>query len=196
MMVIDLILRTAFTIVIVAFVARFLAQIGRADFYNPLAQTVVSITDPILKHLRRFIPSIGGLDTASLICILLLQALLATIMLLLSGAGLAEHMTSLIVWSVLSVAAIIITVLQFSMFIVAIASFILMGQYNPFVAFIGQIIEPFVGPFRRLNLQVGMLDLSFIIAIIVLVILKETILLQMIGGAVGATFSPRVFIGI
>jgi YggT family protein len=46
-------------------------------------------------------------------------------------------------------------------------------------------VEPFVGPFRRLNLNIGMLDLSYIIAFLVLIILRDFILGGMILPSIG-----------
>lgn len=193
MIIIDMILKTAFGIVLVAMVARFLAQMARADFYNPLAQTVVKITDPFLKPLRRIIPSIGGLDTASLVAMLLGQVVLSFLILLINGYNPIQFAAQLTVWGLIAVGVLILTVIQWSMIIVAISSFILMGQYNPFVGFIGQMIEPFVGPFRKLNLQIGMLDLSFLLAFFVIIIVKDVLLVQSVGQFVG--FQPRLFIG-
>lgn len=193
MIIIAMILKTAFSIVLISTVARFLAQMARADFYNPLAQTVVKITDPFLRPMRRFIPSVGGLDISSLILIFIGQFLLAMLIILLSGYNPAGYVPNLIVGSLIATGTVILWVIYWSMIIVAISSFILMGQHNPFVHFISQMIEPFVGPFRKLNLQVGMLDLSFIIAIFAIYILKDFLLIQTVGSFVG--FNPALFIG-
>lgn len=196
MIVIAMILKTAFGIVLVSLVARFLAQMARADFYNPLAQTVVKITDPFLKPLRKVIPSIGGMDTASIIALLLGQGLLAALMLLVSGYNPAQVSAYIIIWAIVAVAALILTVIQWSMIIVGISSFILMGQPNPFVGFIAQMIEPFVGPFRRLNLQIGMLDLSFLLAFFVIIIIKDVILIQGVANYIGYGGMAQLFIGL
>ncbi len=193
MIVISMILKTAFSIVLISLVARFLAQMARADFRNPLAQTIIKITDPFLKPMRRIIPSIAGLDIAALVTLLLGQILLATLLILVAGINPIQYLGQIAVWGIISVGAIILTVIYWSMIIVAISSFILMGQYNPFIAFLNQVIEPFVGPFRKLNLQVGMLDLSFIIAIIAIYILKDFLLIQTVGSFVG--YNSQFFIG-
>lgn len=193
MFLIQMILSIAFSIVLVSLVARFLAQMGRADFYNPLAQTVVKITDPFLKPARRIIPSVAGLDMASLILIFLGQLLYAVLILLINGVNPSTYISTLIVGSLIASGVMMLWVIYWSMIIVAISSFILMGQHNPFVHFIAQMIEPFVGPFRRLNLQIGVLDLSFILAIIVIYLLKDFLLLQTIGPVVG--YAPNLFVG-
>ncbi len=191
--ILAMILKTAFTIVLVSFVARFLAQIARANFYNPLAQTVITITDPFLKPLRRIIPSIAGMDIASLFAIWFGQLLLSVLLLVISGYNPLPIVAHLAIWALIATGAIILWVIYWSMIIVAISSFILMGQYNPYIGFINQMIEPFIGPFRKLNLQVGMLDLSFIVAIFAIYILKDYLLLQTIGNFV--QYNSGLFIG-
>ncbi len=193
MFIIEMVVQTAFYIVLVSLVARFLAQMARADFYNPMAQTVIKITDPFLKPMRRIIPSVAGLDIASIVTIFLGQLLVSLLLILLAGYNPMGAMAQILVWSIIATFSLILTVLQWSMIIVAIASFILMGQHNPFVSFIAQMIEPFVGPFRKLNLQIGMLDLSFMLAFFVIIILKDYILVQTVGGFIG--YNARYFIG-
>lgn len=196
MIIIAMILKTAFGIVLVSTVARFLAQMARADFFNPLAQTVVKITDPFLKPLRRIIPSIGGMDTSALVALFIGQLVLAMLMFLINSINPGEYLANILIWAIIAVAALILTVIQWSMIIVGISSFILMGQYNPFTAFLGQMIEPFVGPFRRLNLQVGMLDLSFLIAFFVIIIIKDVLLIEGVAQYVGYQRNYGFFIGL
>lgn len=196
MIVISMILKTAFGIVLVSLVARFLAQMARADFVNPLAQTVLKITDPFVRPLRRFIPQIGGMDTASLVALFVGQLVLAMLLFLVSQINPVDYLVNILIWGIIAVAALILTVIQWSMIIVGVSSFILMGQYNPFIAFIGQMIEPFVGPFRRLNLQIGMLDLSFLIAFFVIIIIKDVVLIEGIAQYVGYQRNYGFFIGL
>lgn len=195
-MLISLILKTIFGIVLVSFVARFLAQMARADFYNPLAQTVIKITDPFVKPLRRVLPSIGGLDTASLVALFAGQVVLAVLLYASFGGNPLEVSAELLIGGLISVAVLMLTVIQWSMIIVGISSFILMGQHNPFVDFIGQMIEPFVGPFRRLNIQIGMLDLSFLLAFFVIIVIKDVLILQYIGQYIGFSRYSVLFIGV
>lgn len=191
-MILTMILKTVFSIILISTVARFLAQMARADFYNPLAQTVVKITDPFLRPMRRVLPSVYGVDTSSLIVLFLGQLLLAILVVAVNAINPFDYLAQLIIWSVIAMAVLILSVIQWSMIIVGIASFILMGQYNPFIGFLTQMIEPFVGPFRRLNLQVGMLDLSFLIAFFVIFLIKQVILLQ--GAAQYVGFNYQLFV--
>lgn len=180
-----LILKTAFGIVLIALVARFLAQIARADVYNPLAQTVLKITSPFLNPLRRIIPGVAGLDISALVGLWIGQLVLALLVLGAMGVNPMPMIAQLTLWALVAVAGLMLTVLQWSMIIVAVGSWISMGQQNPLLGFMAQMVEPFVGPFRRLNLQIGMLDLSYIIAFLVLIILRDFLLHGLILPAIG-----------
>ncbi|MFQ3260230.1 YggT family protein [Reinekea sp.] len=175
-----LIVRTGFSIVLIALVARFLAQIARANFNNPLAHTVIKITSPFLNPVRRVIPSVAGLDIASLVVVFAGQLVLALLVIALLGVNPIPYISQLVIWAIVSVAGLILTVLQWSMIISAVGGLLTMGQYNPFLAFLQEIVEPFVGPLRKLNLQVGMLDLSYLVGFLIIIILRDFI----IGGAI------------
>ncbi|MDO7641514.1 MAG: YggT family protein [Reinekea forsetii] len=194
MIILVMLLRAAFGIVLVSLIARFLAQLARANFYNPLAQTIVKITDPFVKPVRRFVPGLGGMDVSTLLLVYIGQVLFGVMLILLSGQSPMGLITNLLLWGLVATPALILTVIQFSMIIVGVMSFVLMGQRNPFVDFIGEMIEPFVGPFRRMNLKIGMLDLSFMLAFFVIIILKDVVLMQYVGGLLG--YPVGVFIGL
>ena len=66
---------------------RLLLQIVRADFYNPLCQTIVTVTNPPLRPMRRYIPSLGGIDTASVVLLLLLQVVNTALVAMIIGAS-------------------------------------------------------------------------------------------------------------
>nr|HPQ96586.1 YggT family protein [Thiolinea sp.] len=77
---------TLFSLYIGAVLIRFLLAWSRADFYNPLSQFLVRITNPVLVPLRRIIPAAGKLDTASLVLAVGLQ-FIGSLLLDLLGRG-------------------------------------------------------------------------------------------------------------
>ena len=188
----DLVLTLAFGLVMVALVARLLGQIARADFYNPVGQTVLSVTNPLVLPLRRVLPTIGGLDNASLLWLCLSQLLFACLLTLLQGQSPLPFLGPFLVGSFLGSAAFLLNVLLWSMVIVALASWLSSGYPNPMLAFVAQMIEPFVAPVRRLRLHIGMLDLSFLVALLVLQI--GGILLR--GLAVQLGLPTQLFLGL
>ncbi len=70
-----LVINTLFDLYILLVLLRFLLQMLRADFYNPVSQFIVRLTTPPLRLLRRVIPSVGGQDTAAIVlCLVLIFA--------------------------------------------------------------------------------------------------------------------------
>ena len=76
------VVQTLVSLYLVIVLLRFVLQLVKADFYNPLCQFAVRATQPLLKPIRRIIPSIGGLDTSSLLLSVLIQALLMAFVLM------------------------------------------------------------------------------------------------------------------
>jgi len=74
------IVKTLLELYIITFVLRFILQWVRADFRNPISQFFVRLTNPLIIPIRRLIPSIGGLDTATIIVILLLELTLTIVL--------------------------------------------------------------------------------------------------------------------
>ena len=72
----EFLINTLFGLYILTVMLRFLLAAVRADFYNPVSQFLVKVTNPPLLALRRFIPSTGKVDTSALVLMLLLQLLL------------------------------------------------------------------------------------------------------------------------
>ncbi|WP_197473004.1 MULTISPECIES: YggT family protein, partial [unclassified Oleiphilus] len=63
----NLVIDTVSSLYVMIVLMRFILQLSRADFYNPISQFVVKATNPLLITLRRLIPGIAGIDLASLV---------------------------------------------------------------------------------------------------------------------------------
>lgn len=147
---------------------RFILQLVRADFYNPLSQFVVKATKPLLNPLRRVIPGFGGLDFASLVLAILVQLLLMVVVLLMMGFGIGGALPQLLVWSVIGVTSLFLKVFFFALIVSVILSWVAPGSYNPAAQLVNQICEPLLAPFRRILPNLGGLDISPIFAFIAL----------------------------
>lgn len=165
---------------------RFILQLVRADFYNPLSQFVVRATKPLLNPLRKVIPGLGGLDLASLVLAVLLQWLLMIVVVLLMGANPLGALPQLLVWSVISITSLFLKVFFFAMIISVILSWVSPGSYNPGAQLVNQICEPLLAPFRKLLPNLGGLDISPIFAFIALNLLDRFV----IGGLAAMTQMP------
>lgn len=162
------IIQTLGSLYLLIVLLRFILQLVRADFYNPLCQFIVKATQPLLKPLRRLIPSLGGLDTASLVLALLVQLLLMAVISLLAGANPLALAPQLLLWSVIALASLFLKIFFFAMIISVILSWVAPGSYNPGAQLVNQICEPLLAPFRRLIPNLGGLDISPIFAFIAL----------------------------
>ena len=160
------ILQTLGSMYLLIVLLRFILQLVRADFYNPLSQFIVRATHPILKPLRRIIPSLGGLDLASLVLALIVQFVLMVLTLMLMGYS-ADPLLVL-VWSIIGVTALLLKVFFFALIISVILSWVAQGTHNPAALLVNQICEPLLMPIRRILPNLGGLDLSPIVAFLIL----------------------------
>jgi YggT family protein len=161
---------------------RFVMQVTRADYYNPLAQFVVKATDPLLVPLRRVIPSIKRYDTASaLLCfgVLLVKLLVFKLMSLgyvpAIGRSLpvdAIPVAKLVIVALIDLVHLFFNIFIFSLFIQAILSWIPNASGNPVQGLLSAITEPVLRPARRFIPPMGGLDLSVFATIIGLYALR------------------------
>jgi YggT family protein len=161
------ILQTIGSLYLLIVLLRFILQLVRADFYNPVSQFIVRATHPLLKPLRKVIPSLAGLDLASLVLAIVLQLLLMAVTLMLLGYGL-DNPLQLLVWSIIGVTALFLKVFFFALIISVILSWVAQGSHNPTAMLINQICEPLLSPIRRILPSMGGLDLSPIVAFLIL----------------------------
>ena len=173
-------------------VLRFLLQLVKADFYNPISQFIAKATNPLLLPLRRVIPGIMGIDLASLILALLIQLLASEILALLMGFGLIGNALLLLVWGLIGLLSLTVTLYFWGLIVMIIASFIAPHSYHPALLLLRQLVEPVMAPFRRLLPPMGGLDFSPILAFVALNIIS--IVLNNLAGGVG--LNPRVVLGI
>lgn len=161
------ILQTIGSLYLLIVLLRFILQLVRADFYNPVSQFIVRATHPLVKPLRQIIPSIAGLDLASLVLAIVVQLVLMALTLMLMGYGLGDPL-QLLVWSIVGVTALFLKVFFFALIISVILSWVAQGSHNPTAMLINQICEPLLAPIRRMLPSMGGLDLSPIVAFLLL----------------------------
>ncbi len=170
------IIQTLGSLYLLIVLLRFILQLVRADFYNPLSQFTVKATQPLLKPLRRIIPSIAGLDTSSLVLAILVQLLLMVVTLSLMGFNPVGVIPHLLVWSLIGVTSLFFKVFFFALIVSVILSWVAPGSYNPGAQLVNQICEPLLAPFRKLLPNLGGLDISPIFAFIALNLLDRFVI--------------------
>lgn len=157
---------------------RFILQLVRADFYNPLSQFIVRATKPLLMPLRRIIPGWGGVDFASLVLALAIQLVLMAIIIKLMGYALPSVL-QLLAWSLVGITALFLKVFFFALIISVILSWVAPGSANPAAMLVHQLCEPVLAPIRKILPSMGGLDLSPIFAFIALNLLNMLVITNM-----------------
>lgn len=180
------IIQTLGSLYLLIVLLRFILQLVRADFYNPLSQFIVKATQPLLTPLRRIIPGFAGLDLASLILAILVQLLLMIVTLTLMGYNVGGFILQLLVWSMIGVTSLFLKVFFFALIISVILSWVAPGSYNPGAQLVNQICEPLLAPFRKLLPNLGGLDISPIFAFITINLIDRFV----IGGLAASTGLP------
>lgn len=180
-----LIINTLFDLYILLVLLRFLLQVLRADFYNPVSQFIVKLTTPPLRLLRRFIPSVAGQDSASIVFCLLLIFSKFLLMRALSipavhiGGMMAPLATvsyaGLLVYCIADLVALILTVFLGAIIIQVILGWVSPGQYNPVIGLVHKLAEPVLKPVRKLIPSMGGLDLSPLFATLLILVTKMLI---------------------
>lgn len=165
---------TLVSLYVLAVVLRFLLQWTRADFYNPISQFLVKITHPPLKYLRRFIPPIGKIDTASIILALLLQMLADFSILLLKGVMVS--ISALLILSFTQLVSLLLNVFVFAVFARAILSWFDPSNYNPASSLLHSLTEPLLSVCRRMIPDLGGIDISPLVALVGLQLAKMMII--------------------
>ncbi|OGI52008.1 MAG: hypothetical protein A3E57_07810 [Candidatus Muproteobacteria bacterium RIFCSPHIGHO2_12_FULL_60_33] len=167
-----LIVQVVFGLYILAVLLRFLFQLVRADFYNPISQFLVALTNPLLKPLRRIIPGFFGIDLASLVLLLALQLLEVYALSWING--LTPVMLPLVLAAVVTLVRLTLNVYFYAVLLRVILSwFMPYGmRHNPAGDLLVSLTEPLMRPARRLIPAVGGLDLSPIVVLVALQLLQ------------------------
>jgi YggT family protein len=166
--------QTVFGLYIGAIMVRFLLALARADFYNPISQFLVKVTNPPLKPLRRIIPGVMGIDLAAIVLMLVLQAVEFILIGAIKGFGL--HPAGLAILAVAELLALLIKIYFVTILIQVILSWVSPGGYNPAVSLLYSLNEPLLGRARRLLPPIHGFDLSPILVIIVLQLISMLVI--------------------
>lgn len=181
-------IQTLLSLYLIAMLLRFVLQVVRADFYNPISQFIVKITNPLVVPLRRVIPGYAGIDIASLGLAILLQILGIAAIFLLRFGGI-PGLTLLLAGGVLGVVALLVQLYFFALLAMIILSWVAQGNRHPAILLLYQITEPVMAPVRKLLPPMGGLDFSPILVFILINIAQ--IIIQRMAAAVGVLgFAP------
>ena len=169
---------------------RFLLQLVRADFYNPISQSIARLTNPVVIPMRKFIPGLFGLDLASLVLALLLQVLVAELLALVLWQVFINPLLVLL-WGALGIAQMLTYIALICILVLVVSSFIAPFTQNPFIVLAKQIIEPIIRPIQKFIPPMGGLDFSVMFVGIAIFIVQKIL----VAIANNVALPPQIIIG-
>lgn len=169
------VLQTIGSLYLLIIMLRFVLQLVRANFYNPLSQFAVRATQPLLKPLRRIIPSLFGLDMSSLVLAIIVQMILMALTLLLAYGTTGDPL-HLLIWAIIGITGLFLNIFFYALIISVILSWVAPGSHNPGAELVNQITEPLLAPLRRVLPSMGGLDISPILAFMIIKLLDMLVI--------------------
>ena len=148
-------------------VLRFLLQLVKADFYNPISLFIVNATQLVSNPIRALLPAFRSFDVASLVLAILLQWIIIQLTYTINNLGVVNFFIA-ISWGFVGILSMILNIYMYGLLATIVISWIAPQSQHPAITLINQIIYPAMDPFRRLIPPLGMIDLSPMLFFIVL----------------------------
>lgn len=159
---------------IFAVVLRFFLQLVRADFYNPLSQAIVKVTNPLLIPLRRIVPGVFGIDIAALVLAIVLQFILGQLLHFIAIQSFGNALSA-VVLGFLGLINMAIYLGFGAAIIMVISSFVAPFSTNPIILLAKQLMEPLLHPIQRIIPPLGGLDFSVFFVFLGLGVLQTVV---------------------
>ncbi|MBE0463407.1 MAG: YggT family protein [Halomonadaceae bacterium] len=162
---------------------RFLLQASRADYYNPLSQTVVKITQPVVGPFQSFLgPVAGRFDLATLAAGFVLKVVSIIAIFMVIGIGMPP-IAGLLIAGIAALANAILKIYFFAMIVMIILSWVAPNASHPAALLVMQLVEPIMAPVRRVIPPLGMIDLSPIVVFIAINLIDGLVVGSLIRAA-------------
>ncbi len=147
---------------------RFWMQVIRVRPPSSIGQFTFTLTDWLVRPLRRIVPGMGGYDWASLIGAFLVVLVASSVLLLAGFSGQAVLLYALyriLTWIIYGFMGLLIIEVIFSW----------VNPHAPLAPFVHALNEPLLRPLRRVIPPLGGLDITVLVAFILLQIVKYLI---------------------
>jgi YggT family protein len=153
-------------LLVTVFLLRVLLPLARADSRNQLSQAVIRMTNPLVLPLRKVLPPIGKVDTASIVALIIVQAAAIALMWLLGGYPFVFTPGQFIYVVLMALITTILRFYIFALLLYVILSWIAPGTYSPAAALLDTLCEPLLRPVRRVSPPLAGIDFSALFVII------------------------------
>lgn len=155
-------------LLVMVFLLRVLLPLVRADSRNQLSQAVIRLTNPLVLPLRRVLPPIGKIDTASIVALFIVQAAAVAMLWLLGGYPGIFTPAQFIYVVLITLVTTVLRFYIFALLLYVILSWIAPGTYSPASALLETLCEPLLRPVRRLIPPLAGIDFSALFVLIAL----------------------------
>jgi len=152
------IIQSLLTLALCVVLLRLLLQWARADFRNQVCQAIVRLTNPLIVPLRRILPPVGKIDTASVVAVCLVA--IVEVVIITSLAGVPLDPLFVLRAAALEIARTTLWIYFYAIFLYALISMVAPGGYTPLHSLLAALCEPALGPIRRVIPPLGGIDLS------------------------------------
>ncbi|HDL6857944.1 TPA: YggT family protein [Yersinia enterocolitica] len=170
MLTLTFLAKTVIDLYVMVLLLRIWMQWVHSDFYNPFSQFVVKITQPIVGPLRRVIPSLGPIDSASLLLAFLLMTIKYPLLVLIQSGSMSLSLYNLL-FGIISLVKAAGYLIFWVMIIRAIMSWVSQGR-SPMDYLLYQLTEPLMAPIRRILPAMGGIDFSAMVVILILYLIN------------------------
>jgi YggT family protein len=170
---ITLIIRTLGELFIFILLMRFLLQLARADYYNPISQSIVRLTQPVLAPLQKILPKAGRMDLSPLVVALLVKLGTFAALIMMAGGNVQADVVSLLIYAVVGLLDSILNIYFWAVIGSVIISWVAPGSFHPAPQLIGQITEPLFKLAQKVIPPIGGLDLSPILIFLAIQIIQS-----------------------
>ncbi|MDP7316092.1 MAG: YggT family protein [Pseudomonadales bacterium] len=186
------IIQTFFGLYTIVMMLRFLMQVSRTDYYNPICQAIVKITDPAIRPFRTVLPTVYGVDFATLTVAFIIQ--LVAVMLIMMLFGYSFFLPIYVAWVLVGLFSIILKIYFFALLISVISSWIAPYSNHPALSLIHQITEPICTPARKLLPPMGGIDFSIILVFVFINIIDNILVVAPLAQMLGVP--PNLILGL
>ncbi len=164
---------TVFQLYMLLVLLRFWFQLAKVDFRNPIVMPIVKLTQAPLAWLRRFVPSLFGVDLSAIVLFIFLGMIKLFLLGMINGGVINPLGAAL--WSVAKFLDMSFWVFIIAIFMQAILSWFMPQQGNPITVLLGQLTYPVLRPVRKLLPAMAGMDFSPIVALIALNFLQRLV---------------------
>ncbi|WP_192035901.1 YggT family protein [Halomonas sp. YLGW01] len=169
-----LLVNTLINIYLLMLMMRFLLQASRADYYNPISQSVVKVTQPVVKPFQGMLRPVGRFDLATLAAGLLIKVVSIILILQVAGYGMPP-IAGIAIAGVAALANAILKIYFFALIVMIILSWVAPQASHPGALLVMQLVEPIMAPVRKVIPPLGMIDLSPIVVFISISLLDSLV---------------------